>query len=351
MPKSSPFPSSRVPVVLASADDLLSDDLAHLAAAAGVDALLVHDEAGLRRSWGQAGLLVLGDDLGRRLGRAPVRRDGVVLVARHGDRPTLNETALALGAERVVMLPDEQGWLVDQVAAAAEGTASGMVVATIGCRGGAGASTVVAAVARQAGDAGLRSAVVDADPLGADLDAQLGMADEPGLRWHDLASSGGRLPAGPLAAALPTRGAVALLSAHTQAGLPDAALVPVVDALARAFDLVLVDVPRWLPGECRHVVEAADAVVLVTSADLRGVSAAGRLRAEVAGPSQAVHLVVRATRSGVDPDDVAAALDLPHAVPLRHDRRVAGDAAFGELVMRPALRRCARRLVAILADS
>lgn len=346
MPKPSPVPV----VVLASAGVALLDELARLAAAAGVEPVLVHDEAGVRRWWNQAGLLVLGDDLARRVGRAPVRRDRVVLVARHGERAALNETGLALGAERVVVLPDDQAWLVDQVAVEAEGRAVGVVVAVLGCRGGAGASTVVAATARQAAADGLTCAVVDADPLGADLDALLGMQDEPGLRWRDLASSGGRLPAGPLAAALPRRDGVALLCAEaTTAGVPDGALVAVVDALARAFDLVLVDVPRWLPGESRYVVDTADAVLLVTTGDLRGVASASRLRAELATASQEVRLVVRTTRSGVDADEIAGLLDIAQAATLRSDRRVAADAAFGEMVMRPALRRAARRLLEAFA--
>lgn len=268
MSKSSSTPG---PVVLlGAADGLLLDDMLRLAAAAHVEPVLAHDVSSIQRWWSQADLIVVGADLARALVRPPVRRDRVLLVDRYDDRAALNETAVALGAEHVVVLPDDQAWLVDQVAAAGEGRPTGVVLPVVGCRGGAGASTLVAALARQAVDVGLSCVVVDADPTGADLDVLLDMADEPGLRWPDLVVSGGRLPAEPLAAALPRRAGVAVLCAGMPADvpllagtrasqgssgapapsswLPDGGLAPAVDALARAFDLVVLDVPRWLPG-------------------------------------------------------------------------------------------------------
>jgi len=360
-------------VLLGAADGLLLDDMLRLAAAAHVEPVLAHDVSSIQRWWSQADLIVVGADLARALVRPPVRRDRVLLVDRYDDRAALNETAVALGAEHVVVLPDDQAWLVDQVAAAGEGRPTGVVLPVVGCRGGAGASTLVAALARQAVDVGLSCVVVDADPTGADLDVLLDMADEPGLRWPDLVVSGGRLPAEPLAAALPRRAGVAVLCAGMPADvpllagtrasqgssgapapsswLPDGGLAPAVDALARAFDLVVLDVPRWLPGECRYAVEAGDLLLLVTTADLRGVASARRVRAELASCARPARLVVRTTRSGVDPEDVADLVPAPLAATLRHDRRVAGDGARGELVVRSSLRRTARRVLATLATA
>ena len=218
MSKSSSTPG---PVVLlGAADGLLLDDMLRLAAAAHVEPVLAHDVSSIQRWWSQADLIVVGADLARALVRPPVRRDRVLLVDRYDDRAALNETAVALGAEHVVVLPDDQAWLVDQVAAAGEGRPTGVVLPVVGCRGGAGASTLVAALARQAVDVGLSCVVVDADPTGADLDVLLDMADEPGLRWPDLVVSGGRLPAEPLAAALPRRAGVAVLCAGMPADVP-----------------------------------------------------------------------------------------------------------------------------------
>lgn len=330
--------------MLAGATGLLLDDLMRLAAAAHVEPVVAHDVAALYRWWGQAALLVLTDDLAGLLGRAPLRRDGVVLASRRHDRAALNETAVAVGAEHVVTLPDDEAWLVDRLAVAGDGEPGGVVVPVVGCRGGAGASTLVAATARQAVEMGLRCVVVDADPAGAGLDLLLDMVDEPGLRWIDLAASGGRLPAGALAAALPQRSGVALLRGGDPVGL-----VAVVDALARAFDLVLLDLPRWLPGACRNVLDAAHAVLLVTTGDPRGVQAARRLTDELSSTGRMPTLVVRAGRSGIHGDEVAVQVGVDRAVHLRQDRRVAADAALGDLVMRASLRRASRRLLEGLA--
>jgi Flp pilus assembly CpaE family ATPase len=124
-----------------------------------------------------------------------------------------------------------------------------------------------------------------------------------------------------------------------------------MDALARAFDLVVLDVPRWLPGQWRQVVVSGDVLLLVTTADLRGVASARRVRAELASSARPILLVVRTARSGIDPEDVADLVPAPVAATLRHDRRVAGDAARGELVMRAPLRRTARRLLTELATA
>lgn len=330
-------------IVLAGPSGLLLDDLMRLTAAAHVEPVLAHDVASLHRWWGTAALLVLTDDLASLVGRAPLRRDGVVLASRRRERAALNEMAVAMGAEHVVTLPDDEAWLVDRLAVAGDGQPGGVVVPVVGCRGGAGASTLVAATAMQAVEMGLRCVVVDADPAGADLDL-LDMVGEPGLRWSDLAASGGRLPAGALAAALPQRSGVALL----RAGDP-VALVPVVDALARAFDLVLVDMPRWLPGAGRHVLDAAQSVLLVTTGDPRGLEASRRLVGELSSTVRVLTLVVRAGRAGIHGDEVAVQVGVDEVVHLRHDRRVAIDAAAGDLVMRASLRRVARRLLMGLA--
>jgi secretion/DNA translocation related CpaE-like protein len=350
-------PGSSV-VLVASADDALLDDLLRLTAVARVEPFVAHDVASLRRSWSTARLVVLGDDLAAGLGRAPVRRDHVLLVARHGDRSVLNERAVLVGAEDVVVLPQSQEWLVDQMAAAAEGPSTGAVAAVLGCRGGAGASTFVAVLAHQAARAGLSCVAVDCDPLGADLDTLLDTGEQPGLRWPDLAQSRGRLPAEALAAALPLRGGVCLLSGQRRGrdaamdgpGLEDEALMPVVQALSRAFDLVIADVPRWMPGRTRAVVEMSDVVLLVTTADPRGAASAARMATSLGAITPTAQLLVRTGRSWpADPHELADLVDLGLAGELRHDRRLASGGHGLDANVGRGLRRAARLVLSDLA--
>ncbi len=358
-------------VMLVTADDALLDDLLRLCAAAGVTPLVAADPVMARRWWGHASLVVVGDDLAARLAPPVARRGAVVVLARAHADPGLYRQAMALGAEQVITLRDDEHWLVEQMGVAGDGHARATVVAVVGCRGGAGASTLVAAVGRAAVDEGLSCVLVDTDPDGADLDLLLDMAGEPGLRWDDLAEAGGRLPATPLAAALPRNDGLALLcardgavggrAAKRQAVLasgaegspaPPAAMTAVLGALARGFDLVLVDVGRGLPPTASPALALADLVLVTTTADLRGVAAGRRVVAGLADHGPSLRLVVRAGRSGsADPDEVAHWLGVPLAARFPFDPKVAADGDRGELVVRTSLRRASRSVLAELAQA
>ena len=98
-------------------DRTLLDELQRLAAAAGVTALLAHDEADALRAWSAAPVVLVGVDAARALARiAPPRRAGVHVVGRGGVPDDVFRTALALGAENVAELPRSAGWLTELLA-------------------------------------------------------------------------------------------------------------------------------------------------------------------------------------------------------------------------------------------
>ena len=251
----------------------------------------------------------------------------------------------------MITLRDDEAWLVDQMGIAGDSRARAVVVAVVGARGGAGASTLCAAVGLQAVAERLPCVLVDGDPLGGDLDLLLDVADEPGLRWDDLAQASGRLPASPLAAALPRRDDLALLCARHRCAIPAAATGAVLGALARGFDLVLVDVGHRLPLSGNPVLAQADVVLVATTADLRGVASGRRVVADLDAHGPPVRLVVRAGRSGsADPDEVARWLGVPLAARLPHDDKVGADGDRGDLVLRPSLRRASRAVLGAVAQ-
>ncbi|MGA7689701.1 MAG: septum site-determining protein Ssd [Jiangellales bacterium] len=357
-------------VMLATASDALLDDLLRLCAAAGATPVVAADPVMARRWWGHASLIVVGDDLAAHLAPPVARRSAVVVLTRTKADPGLYQQAMALGAEQVVTLRDDEDWLVEQMGVAGDGHARAAVVAVVGCRGGAGTSTLMAAVGRQAVAERLSCALVDADPGGADLDLLLDMAGEPGLRWDDLAEASGRLPASTLAAALPRNDGLALLCARDAATArratlpqvvvatgvevspaPPPAMTAVLGALARGFDLVLVDVPRGLPPTASPALALADLVLVSTTADLRGVAAGRRVVAALDDHGPPLRLVVRTGRSGsADPDQVAHWLGVPLAARVPYDQKVAADGDRGELVVRSSLRRASRAVLAEVAQ-
>lgn len=249
---------------------------------------------------------------------------------------------------RCLVLPDTAEELLTRVRAVTT-TRRARVVGVVGARGGAGASTLAAVLARACADAGLAPGLVDLDLDGGGIDVLVGAEHEAGLRWSDLVEERSGFTPADLAAALPRWRGVRLLSADlrtTTAPPVEHALA----ALADALDVVVLDLPRTAarPGEIST--RWCDTVVVVATCDLTAVGGAQHLAHALTGLDR--RLVTRGPApGGIGPEDVAAAAGLPllHAmVPERGlasalERGVApGDRRRGPLA------RCARRLVAEL---
>ena len=250
-----------------------------------------------------------------------------------------------LGAEHVAVLPAAEPWLIDQLAAigrtdvpfsafptarpaAADEIGSpglGRVVAVLGGRGGAGASVLAGGLAVTAARRGLRTLLVDADPLGGGVDLVLGWESLDGLRWPALSQASGEMPAPALVEALPGRSDLVILSwdRGEPMSVPPEAMLATLDAGRRGRDLTVVDLPRRLDESAMLALRAADQVYLVVPAELRACAAAARVAA-VAGPHcAALSVVVRQPGpAGLAVKEVIAALRLPYAGTIRSEPRL-----------------------------
>lgn len=191
--------------LLVTDDSELLDDVLRLAAAADVEVDVAHAAAHARRSWATAPLVLVGRDKAVEMARAkPHRRDDVLLLGSDPDDTEVWQHAVSLGVENVVHLPGSESWLVDRMADAAEGDEQQAVtVCVLGGRGGAGASTLAAALALTGSRNGLRTLLIDGDPLGGGLDLVLGSEDVSGSRWSDFVGTRGRVSGPALRSALP----------------------------------------------------------------------------------------------------------------------------------------------------
>jgi secretion/DNA translocation related CpaE-like protein len=309
-----PVPPERR-ALLVTADAGVLDEVLRLAAAAGVELHVAPDLGAARLRWGGAALVLVGDDAAVGAVRRLPRRDGVVLLGRDLDDAGVWERGVAVGAEHVVFLPDAEGWLVSRLAeAACPPAAVAPLVAVVGGRGGAGATTLATALAVTAARTGRSAVLVDADPLGGGLDLVLGGEHESGLRWPDLVRTRGRVPAEALTAALPLLEGVRVLSwdRGDVLAVPTEAVDAVLVAARRASALVVVDLPRALDEGTRVVLERASTVLLVVPTEVRAAAAASRVATGIAPLCQDVRLVVRGpSPSGLGADGVATALSLP----------------------------------------
>lgn len=303
--------------LLVTADATLRDELARLAAAAGVVPDVVADPREALLAWPRAPLVLVGADLAPSLARlAPERREGVHVVAWEPVADLLFRAALGLGAEHVVGLPRSEAWLVEVLTDSADPPAGrGLVVGVLGGAGGAGATTTACALAAVAARSG-PTVLVDLDPRGPGVDRVLGLEDAAGVRWDALHEATGRLSARALADALPRVRGVGVLTWAAGAPVPvqPFAAREALSAASRGHDLVAVDLPRSGGPVVEEVLARCDRVLVVCVPTVAGVASAVRTCAGIAdavpvgllvrgrGDADAVARVVRRPVLGCLPD-------------------------------------------------
>ncbi|GAA2448826.1 septum formation initiator [Streptomyces glaucus] len=302
--------------LIVTEDAGLLDDLLRLCAAAGATPEVHHGVPEGRGGWEAAPLVLVGDDAARRV-RGAARRRGVVLVGRDQDDPGVWRRAVEIGADHVLMLPDGEQWLVDRIADVTEGTGRpALTVGVIGGRGGSGASTLACALAVTSARQGLRTLLVDADPLGGGLDVLLGGETAEGLRWPAFAASRGRVGGGALEESLPELHSLRLLSwdRGDRVAVPPQAVRAVLAAARRRGGAVVVDLPRRVDDGVAEVLAQLDLGLLVVPGELRAVAAAGRVASAVGMVLRDLRVAVRGPYApGLDDREVARLLGLPLA--------------------------------------
>lgn len=325
-------------------DESVLDDVLRLAAAAGCELVRASDVAGLRQFWSVAPLVLLTRQTAEAAAVAGLaRRSGVLLVCAENPEPPIWQAAVAIGAERVIVLPAGQGWLVSALADAVDTPAhgGGRVVAVLGGRGGAGASVFAACIALAELHRGAEALLVDCDPLGGGVDLLLGAETDGGLRWPQLRLTGGRVAASSLHAALPGRraggGRLTLLSCDRDGpGPAPEAVAAVVEAGRRAGDTVVCDLSRQLPDSARTALERAGLSVLVIPAEVRAAAAARRVVEQMRRHGATPYAIVRGPApGGLQPGDVAAAAGLPLLTAMRPEPGLAAMLERGQFRPKP----------------
>jgi secretion/DNA translocation related CpaE-like protein len=350
---------SRRPL-LVTADPELLDDVLRLASAAGIEIDVAPGAAAARSSWPAAALVLVGSDLAATIARAAIRRrSGVVLVSRDQDDAGVWEQAVGIGAEHVAVLPDAEAWLVERLGDSAEPAGHALTVGVVGGRGGAGASTLAAALAlsgvrRPAG----RRTLVDADPLGGGIDLVFGGEQVDGVRWRELATASGRIGGAALRDALPRVGELAVLSFDRgdPFELRTEAMSSVLAAARRGCDLVVIDLPRHFDAVTHQVLSEIDIALIVVPAELRACAAAAPVAARLGEHCSDIRVVARGPApGGLGQDDIATALGLPVSVFLAPEPDLARALERGEppgsVGRGPLARYCTAFLTAELAGS
>lgn len=322
-------------VVLVSRDPRLADDVRRLCAVAGAPLRVCRDPSDLASVWRAVAVVLVDADLADAVASAGLpRRPGVLVLAARPDELGPWRAATWLGAEQVLTPGTDDHALVDRVAKAADGDAApGRLIAVVpGCPG-AGASTFAVALGVQAASSEPVT-LVDLDAYGGGIDLPLGLEHAPGARWPELMAARGVVRRDAFEAAVLRRGALALVPAGRDAvqPLPSAAVDSVLDAARRSTPLVVADLPPTPTDATAVALHAADVVLLVVTAQVRAVAAAGAALQLIASSGRLPILVLRTQRRDrLAPRDVAAALGVDVAATVGTELEVAAAADYGEL--------------------
>lgn len=319
--------------LLVTDEPALLEEVVRVAATVGAELDVCPDLGTAAGRWSTAPAVLVAAAAARRPPRLDRRAD-VHLVSADQEDTAVWESAVRLGASGVFFLPGDEPGLTDLLYDLAEGRPQpAPLVGVIGGRGGAGATTLAAALGVAAARQGRRAVVVDADPLGGGLDLVLGGEDAGGLRWPDLLQTRGRVSGQSLVDALPRVGDLRLLSWDRAGSLtiPVAAMDALLPAAQRGAELVVVDLPRRLDDAARAALRRITVVLLVVPADLRSTAAAARVAAALAVHCSEVRVVVRGPAPGrLSAEQIATSLGFPLAALLRPEPGLAGALERGE---------------------
>ena len=301
------------PLVLTADPDLL-DDLLRLAAAGGAEPDVADHVAGAVPSWRTAPFVLVGADRAADvLACGLPRRPSLVLVGTSAAQPDIWRQAVNLGAEHVAFIPDAERWLVERFADSAS-PRRGLVLAVMGARGGAGATSFAVALSLAAARLGRRTMLVDLDPYGGGVDLAFGAESVEGPRWSDFVGASPPASGEALAAALPRCGEVTVLSwsRDGSADVPSTVVSSLLSAARRGADVVVVDLPRSFDEGSRAALGVADAAIVVCPAEFRATVAAERVVATLRLLVEDVRLVVRGpSPTGLTGADVAESVGIP----------------------------------------
>ncbi|MBV9369052.1 MAG: hypothetical protein JO074_04420 [Frankiales bacterium] len=304
-------------------------------AVAGVNAMPIADPAEVARAWRTATAVLVSASAHASVPALPRRASVAVLDDTVGDELGAWRLAVRLGAEIVFGSDGDPRRLVEWLALAGEPHGPpGVVVGVAGACGGAGASTLAAALALRRAPAS-KVTLIDADPAGGGIDVLLGVEKSPGARWPDLLASRGVVAAEALTGALVQAEGVAVLSwsAGGASELSTDAMDAVLSAAARGSDLVVADLPRAIDAAAEHAAARSDRIVLVVPASVRAVASAASAAARWSGLGAEVGLAVRHPGpADLTPPAVADAVGLPLLGVVPTDARLAHLGDRGQFV-------------------
>lgn len=299
-------------ILVAVGDPVIHPEAMHVAAATGHAVVDTVDPRDITRHLPRADAVLVDAETAGHVATLGRRPRLYFLAADPG--PVDWRAAMTCHAEQALVLPAQAAELLAELghvsdppgtgggADARSATTPGTVIALTGACGGAGTSTLAAAVARTAAQDRLGPVtLVDGVGNSGGLDLLLGIEDDAGARWPDLRLGEGVVPGADLRAALPATGdGIAVLAAARSTvadpfRLGPQAVSTVLSSLRSSPGLTVVDLPPegLLQDSGEAVLDACGQVVLLAPAEVRAAAAAASLVARLVRSRTPVAVVAR----------------------------------------------------------
>lgn len=308
--KSASRGAERAAVLIVVMDPVLGPEVKNIVAASGATPIEATKYDEVRRIAHRMAVIIADEEgavLVRGLGRIQAR---VFLVA--AENSALDwELAMQIHAEEGYLLPAQSLDLLGQLGRRRKAR-QGRTIAVLGAVGGAGTSTLAAALAIACARDGT-AVLVDAHDYSGGLDLLLGVEETPGIRWSDFSVRGGHVDASDILAAMPnTKHGVRVLT-HGRGGrqqLDPEECDMVIESLHHETTLVI-DTSRQEQLHDR-IISLADVTLLVVPAEVRAVAAAAGLAQHLRANHAKVQLVVRYRGwSGLDAREIERIVEAP----------------------------------------
>ncbi|MEZ2189710.1 septum site-determining protein Ssd [Corynebacterium sp. CCM 9204] len=290
------------PILVAVTDPVLHPEAIHVATVTGRPVIDMPDPEEVNRHARRAHAVLVDSD-GAGCFRSGARHPHLYLLAADPG-PVDWRTAMSCHAEAAFVLPAQSPELLAALGDQTTTDTRGRVLGILGAVGGAGTSTLAAAVARELADD--RPLLIDAVDKSGGLDLLLCMEDTPGARWPEVTLGRGRVELDDLRNALPRSadGITVLSAARSRITDPftldSGTLAAALTCVRSGSGTAVLDLPAGARG-ADLAVECCDLVILLVPAEVRAVAAAASLTAKFAARKTPVCTVLRHRGwSGID---------------------------------------------------
>jgi secretion/DNA translocation related CpaE-like protein len=244
----------------------------------------------------------------------------VVILAPDGTSAQTWQLALQLDAEHVEVLPSQTDWLIEHLVPPADTRAH--VVSVTPVVGGAGASTMACALAAQYSAQGMKVCLIDADLGAGGLDVVMGCEQAEGMRWADFAGLEGTVSGTELYDSVIISGGIHLVAPKRgQFDIELNQIIALIETVATACDVVLIDTPRLADRITRPLNEVSDDVLLVIPTTVQASSLVTSHK-EALSQTRCGLVARQVPGSGLTALGIAQAVDIPLRASVPTDTRI-----------------------------